>query len=55
MTKQDKGYSQEIAQFLKSVKEGKPVPINFDDIYLSTLATFKVHESIIDNNTVIFD
>jgi polar amino acid transport system substrate-binding protein len=43
---QDKGHSEEIKQFFHSITQGKPSPINFDDIYLSTLATLKIVESI---------
>jgi predicted dehydrogenase len=43
---QDKGHKKEIASFLKAVKSGEHSPIPFEEIYLSTLATFKVIESI---------
>ncbi len=43
---QDKGHKKEVESFLKAVKSGEPSPISFDEIYLSTLATFKVIESI---------
>ncbi|MFI5219331.1 MAG: bi-domain-containing oxidoreductase [Bacteroidia bacterium] len=50
---QDKGHKNEIAAFADAIKTGKPSPISFDDIYLSTLATFKVLESISDKGKVI--
>ena len=43
---QDKGHKNEIESFLHAVKSGAPAPIPFDEIVLSTLATFKVIESI---------
>lgn len=43
---QDKGHKQEIKLFLDSIKEGKPSPIPFDEIYNSMLATFKADESV---------
>ncbi|MEO8087594.1 MAG: bi-domain-containing oxidoreductase [Bacteroidota bacterium] len=43
---QDKGHKQEVAAFMDAIKNGKPAPIPFNDLYLSTLATFKVLESI---------
>ena len=52
LSSQDKGHSEEIKQFLQSIKEGKPSPISFEDIYLSTLATFKIIESISNNKTI---
>ena len=45
-TRQDKGHRQEMIEFLSAIKEGGPAPIPFEDIYLSSLATFKVLESI---------
>jgi len=49
---QDKGHRKEVELFLKSIKGGKPAPIPFEDIYLSTLATFKVIESIRTGQTI---
>lgn len=43
---QDKGHKQEIAEFIACIKEGKPTPVSFQNIYNSTLSTFKVIESI---------
>ncbi|MBK9401135.1 MAG: bi-domain-containing oxidoreductase [Bacteroidetes bacterium] len=43
---QDKGHKQEIAAFIDCIKEGKPTPVSFENIYNSTLSTFKVIESI---------
>lgn len=52
LARQDKGHSEEVKQFLQCIKEGRPAPISFEDIYLSTLATFKILESIKTNKTV---
>jgi polar amino acid transport system substrate-binding protein len=43
---QDKGHNGEVAAFCEAIKKGKPTPISFDEIYTSTLATFKVLESV---------
>ncbi len=51
--KQDKGHFKEIELFLNSLKEGTPSPIAFDEIYHSTLVTFKVLESIANNGASI--
>ena len=42
----DKGHAAEVAAFTNAIREGKPSPIPFDELVLSTLATFKVIESI---------
>jgi len=51
--KQDKGHSTCVQLFLKAVKEGKPAPISFDEIYFSTLCTFKINQSIRENRKII--
>lgn len=43
---QDKGHINEIKYFLESIKNGKQCPIPFEESFLSTLATFKVLESL---------
>jgi polar amino acid transport system substrate-binding protein len=43
---QDKGHIKGVELFLKSINNGLPCPIPFEDIYISTLATFKVIKSI---------
>lgn len=50
---QDKGHGEEIKAFCHAVNTGSQTPISFDDIYISTLATFKVLESISGNGKVI--
>lgn len=44
--KQDKGHREQLKQYINSIKTGAPAPISFEDCYHSTLATFKVLESI---------
>jgi predicted dehydrogenase/threonine dehydrogenase-like Zn-dependent dehydrogenase len=46
---QDKGHAAEVKLFLDAVKSGHPTPIPFNEIYLSSLATFKTIESISRN------
>ncbi len=49
---QDKGHSQEMKEFLDAIRNGHSCPIPFNDSYLSTLATFKVLESIRENRMI---
>ncbi len=49
---QDKGHNGELKQFIGSIKEGRPCPIPFKDLYLSSLATFKVLDSIKENRII---
>ena len=43
---QDKGHSQEVKQFLNSLDKDQASPIPFEELYLSSLISFKVLESI---------
>ena len=43
---QDMGYKGEVVAFVEAVKTGSKMPINFEEIILTTLATFKIVESI---------
>lgn len=43
---QDKGQKRMVETFIRSIKEGGPSPIGFDEIYSTTLATFKILESL---------
>jgi polar amino acid transport system substrate-binding protein len=43
---QKKGFTQEIAAFLKAVKTGGPSPIPFDSLALTTACTFAAKESL---------
>ena len=50
---QDKGHTAEVKAFCDAIKNGKPTPISFNEIYTSMLATFKVLESIAQNGKQI--
>ncbi len=43
---QDKGHNHEVEEFLNSIKNGTPSPIPFNELIITTLATFGVLESI---------
>lgn len=43
---QDKGQKKMIRTIIYSIKEGKSSPIKFEDIYVVTMTTFKIIESI---------
>src|SRR5690625_5210674 len=49
---QDKGHATELKAFVSSITEGRPVPIPFEEQYISTLATLKVIESITRNQKI---
>jgi predicted dehydrogenase/threonine dehydrogenase-like Zn-dependent dehydrogenase len=42
----DKGISQEIKETVASMKLGKEMPISFEELYATTLTTFKILESL---------
>lgn len=46
---QNKGHAKCVQTFLKTIKEGQPCSIPFDESCLSMLATFKVNQSIKEN------
>jgi predicted dehydrogenase/threonine dehydrogenase-like Zn-dependent dehydrogenase len=48
----DKGQRNMIRTFLDSIKSGKPSPISFEELYIVTLTTFKVIESIRKNSPI---
>lgn len=50
---QDKGHQSEIAEFLQAIQNGQPSPIPAEELFLSTLATFKVLESAAQKGKVI--
>jgi polar amino acid transport system substrate-binding protein len=52
LKKQDKGHAAEVKAFIEALKEGKPSPIPFEEIYNSSIATFAVLESIRDRKMV---
>lgn len=43
---QEKGFAEEIAAFLESVREGRPSPIPFEEIVTTTQVTFMIEDSI---------
>jgi len=43
---QDKGQRTEVAAFIDAVLNGKPMPIPFEELYSTSLVTFKILESI---------
>jgi polar amino acid transport system substrate-binding protein len=43
---QDKGHKEELVRFFHSIKNGTPSPIPYEEMYNTTLTTFKILESI---------
>jgi predicted dehydrogenase/threonine dehydrogenase-like Zn-dependent dehydrogenase len=43
---QDKGHKEELVRFFHSIKNGTPSPIPYEEIYGTTLTTFKILESL---------
>jgi polar amino acid transport system substrate-binding protein len=41
-----KGHQEEVASFLSALQDGKPGPIGFRSICLTTLATFRIIDSL---------
>lgn len=52
---QDKGISHQMDAWLKSLKEGKPIPVPFMESVNSTIATFMIHESLDKGQVIYFD
>lgn len=50
---QDKGHTAQFDKFIECVKEGKDLPISFEDIYLSSKATLLAIESIKSKRTIL--
>lgn len=50
---QNKGHNAEVAAWLESIRTGTEAPISFNDIYLSTKATFKVLQSVAERGNKI--
>jgi predicted dehydrogenase len=46
LVSQDKGQKRMVETFIRSIKEGGPSPIEFDEIHSATLATLKIIESL---------
>jgi predicted dehydrogenase len=43
---QDKGHYGEFRAFAEAIRNGKPSPISVEELALTTLVTFKIHESL---------
>ena len=43
---QDKGHSAELERFFEAMHEGKPMPIDFRELVMTTLTTFKILDSL---------
>lgn len=41
-----KGHQEEVQEFMKCIREGRPSPIRFDSILLTSLATFRILDSL---------
>jgi len=52
LKRQDKGHAAELKAFVEAIEQGKPAPIPFEEIYLSTRATFAVLDSIRERKMV---
>jgi polar amino acid transport system substrate-binding protein len=50
---QDKGHAKGVQTFLKTIKEGLPCSIPFEESYLSMLATFKINQSLKENRKIL--
>lgn len=49
---QDKGHTNQIKSFLRSINEGLPSPISFEDIYHSMKITLEVSNSLKESRTI---
>lgn len=49
---QDKGHAKCVQTFLKTIREGLPCSIPFEESYLSMLATFKINQSLKENRKI---
>ena len=45
---------KEVNEFISSIKEGRPAPISFEDIYYSTRMSFDIIKSIRNNETILY-
>ncbi len=41
-----KGHAEEVGAFIQSIKKGKQMPIPFNSMYLTTMATFKIKDAL---------
>ena len=44
--KQDKGHDSEIHEFVEAIRKGEPVPVEFRESIVTTMATFKIMDSL---------
>lgn len=44
--RQDKGHKEELEAFVQAIKGNQEIPIKFEEIVATTLATFKTVESL---------
>jgi polar amino acid transport system substrate-binding protein len=51
---QDKGHRREVEEFLDSIRNGRPAPIPFEEIYYSTKMSFDIIRSITGGETIIY-
>jgi polar amino acid transport system substrate-binding protein len=52
---QDKGHSNELKAFTEAISKGLPAPIPFEQLYHTSLVTFKIIESIQTGRTIYID
>lgn len=55
LNKQDKGHTKEISDFVNSILNNNPSPISYEDLYQSSLITFKCLESVKSGQSIIID
>jgi predicted dehydrogenase len=53
--RQDKGHRGEWDAFAKSLREGSPAPISFQDVLATTLTTLRAVESLSTGQAVMID
>jgi predicted dehydrogenase/threonine dehydrogenase-like Zn-dependent dehydrogenase len=51
---QNKGHKEEVNKFISAIKEGKPTPIPFEEIYYSTKMSFDIIKSIQNKKTISY-
>ena len=51
---QDKGHKEQVTQFLTSIRDGKPSPISFEEVYWSTKMSFDIIKSITNKRTILY-
>jgi polar amino acid transport system substrate-binding protein len=51
---QNKGHKEEVTKFIAALKEGKPTPIPFEEIYYSSKMSFDIIKSIRNKETISY-